>query len=114
MSKKHGDSLEKANAKILAELAVDSQTSVELQVKIIAKLLEDSNHESFFRTLFSEALSYGQCPSCNHFNHWAVPETNLNEFGEVTHHRDKKVLKNTTSADCARFAEACKKKKINI
>lgn len=114
MSKVTPDSLEQQNAAVLAELAVDSQTSEDLRVKIIQKLLDNTQHGNFFSTILGEALSAGHCPSCNHFNHWLIPEQNLNEMGWVTSDKDKKVVRQTKSKNCARFAEACKKKKITI
>ena len=108
------ESLEQANARTLAELAVDSQTSENLRVKIIQKLLDNTQHGNFFATLFSEALSAGHCPNCNHYNHWLVPETNLNEMGWLSSDKDKKVVKQTKAKDCPRYQEACRKKKISI
>ena len=108
------ETLEQANARTLAELAVDSQTSEDLRVKIIQKLLDNTQHGNFNATVYAEGLSAGHCPKCNHFQHWLVPEANLNEMGWVTSDKDKKVVRQTKSKDCARYAEACKKKKINI
>lgn len=108
------ESLEQANSRVLAEIAVDSETSEDLRVKVIQKLLENTQHNNFFATLFNEKLDFGACPSCKHENHWLSPELFLNEMGWITREMDKRVVKNPKSKDCARFAEACAKKKINI
>lgn len=113
-NRKNTGNLESDNAKILAELAVDSETSIDLQVKIIQKLLDNTQHKNFFDTVFNDKLSAGNCPGCGHFNHWLIPENNLNEMGWITHLKDKAVVARPKTKDCAKFAEACHKKKVNI
>lgn len=108
------ESLEQANARTLAELAVDSETSEDLRVKIIQKLLENTQNNNFFGTMFNELLSFGACPNCNHENHFLIPENNLNEFGWLTHQKDNRVKAQTKKKDCPKYAESCKKKKISI
>lgn len=108
------ESLEEENARVLAEMAVDSETPESLRVTIIQKLLENTQSNSFFATLFNEKLDFGKCPTCEHENHWLTPELFLNELGWVTHTKDSRVPKQTKSKDCSRFQESCRKKKVNI
>jgi hypothetical protein len=102
------------NAQILADLIVDPQTTEHLRVKIIKEILQSREGQNFFKTMFEEALSLGKCPYCDHNNHWAIPEDDLNEMGWVTHHMDSEVLEHTNDETCERWEEACKKKKIFI
>lgn len=106
--------LDAANAEVLAELVIDTQTPEALRVQIINKLLDGTEHDNFFRTIFGENLSYGQCPKCEHWNHWLVPEDDLNQMGWVTHDKDDRVPRMTTKADCETWMESCRKKKVII
>ena len=108
------DSVEKANAKVLADLISDPGTTDQLRVRIITKLLEAREGQDFFRTLFEEGLSFGNCPHCDHATHWAIPEESLNEMGWVSHEKDPRVPIKTTIEECPTFQEACLKKKITV
>ena len=108
------ESLEKDNAEILAELIVDPNTTDALRVKILNKLLDQTDAENFFETITTELLSFGACPHCNFKTHWLVPEEDLNRFGIVSHELDTRVKRATTAKDCPRFQEACSKKRVNI
>lgn len=114
MAKKHFDSLEKENAETLATLIVAPETSDNLRVQILNKLLDSTAADNFFETMVKEDLSYGACPNCGHLNHWLVPEEDMNRFGLVSHEDDPRVKRTTTAKDCRRFQEACIKKKVNI
>jgi hypothetical protein len=106
------ESLDQVNAEVMADLVVDPATTDDLRVKIISKILESREGQDFFKTMFEEQLSYGACPSCNHKNHWAIPEDVLNQMGYVTHVEDTRVPANTDKKSCDRFQEACRKKKV--
>ena len=106
------DAVDKANAKVLADLIVDQGTTDQLRVKILSKLLEAREGQSFFRTMYEEGYSFGECPCCGHMNHWAIPEDELNVYGWVTHEKDPEVKPNTDGESCPTFQEACKKKKV--
>jgi len=106
------NTLDRANAQVLAELVVDPDTTETLRVQILNKLLEGREGQTFFQTMFEELLSFGECPHCEHKNHWAIPEDDLNQMGWVTNEQDSRVIERTTKKDCNVFQEACKKKKI--
>jgi hypothetical protein len=102
---------DEANAKVMAEMLGDPKTSENVRLQIINELNEASKAETFFETMFSELLTLGKCPCCGHENHWLVPEDDLNQMGWVSHRKDKRVQKHTTSKDCPEYAESCSKKK---
>jgi hypothetical protein len=102
------------NAHVLAELVVDPMTSDALRVRILNKLLESSEGQNFFATMFNELLSHGECPGCGHENHWLIPEDELNRMGWMTHEQDERVPRMTDVTTCVKWQEACKKKKVNI
>lgn len=106
--------IEKINAEVMADLVADHQTTESLRVKIITKLLDSREGQDFFKTIFEESLSFGECPCCSHKNHWAVPEDTLNQMGWVTHVKDPEVLAESNESSCSEFQEACKKKKITV
>lgn len=112
--KKLFDSLERENAEVLADLIVNPNTSDTLRVQILNKLLDQTDAENFFETIFEEKLTYGECPNCGHENHWGVPEEDLNKLGYVTHQLDERVQRQTTEEDCPVYQEACSKKKMTI
>lgn len=114
MSKRSIKPIELENIKVLVDLATDPQTTDQLKVRIHQKLSEVKEGDNFFEVMFDEALSLAPCPYCDHMNHWGVPENDLNQLGWVSHLKDPRVKQNTTVKDCKEFAEACKKKKINI
>ena len=108
------DSLEKSNAKILADLVADPYTTDLLRVKILTELLESREGQDFFQTMYEEGLSFGACPCCGHENHWAVPEDILNTMNYVSHINDSRIKEHTTIDDCEEYQEACRKKKITV
>ena len=110
---KQFESLDKANAEVLAELLIDPNTSNPVKISIINKLLDETEADNFFETIANELLSYGACPNCGHENHWLVPEEDLNMLGIVTHEKDPRVKRMTTAEDCPKFQQACSKKKVN-
>lgn len=116
MSKKDStDTLITENAKILASIVVDPQTTENVRIQIINKLLEDAiSDSSFFSTMFDEKMSYEPCPHCGHMNHWLIPEDALNTMGYVTSKEDPEVNVYTTAQDCEEYQEACIKKKVTF
>lgn len=108
------ESLEKENAETLATLIVAPETSDNLRVQILNKLLDSTSADNFFETMLKEDLSFGACPNCGHENHWLVPEEDMNRAGIVSYQNDPRVKRMTTIDDCRRFQEACAKKKVNI
>lgn len=112
MAKFNFDTLEKKNAEVLANLVADPATTELRRVEILTKLIEAKENQNFFQTMFEEGLSLGECPSCGHQNHWAIPEDELNQMGYVTHEQDSRVPVTTNAESCTEFQEACKKKKV--
>lgn len=106
--------LEEENAITLTDLIVDPTSPDSLKVQIINKLMEGMEDSSFFKTIFKEGLSLGECPGCGHLNHWAVPEGDLNLMGHVSYKEDHRVPKDTDQEVCPKWQEACKKKKVTI
>ena len=111
---KSGKSLAEKNAEVLINMLMDPDTPPDLQVKVMLKLMAARHENTFFATMFREQVSFGACPNCSHENFWAVPEDELNKIGYVTHERDKRVKRNPKKADCAKWAEACPKKKLTV
>jgi hypothetical protein len=107
------ETLEAANAAVLAELVVDPVTTDHTRVQILNMLLATDDDKNFFVTMFKEALSYGECPDCGHENHWLIPEDELSQMGWVTPEKDDRVKYNPTAEDCPLYQEACPKKKVN-
>jgi hypothetical protein len=114
MAKKQDEILDIANAEVMAELIADPATTELLRVRIISKILESREGQSFFRTMFEDGLSFGECPGCGHQNHWAIPEVSLNQMGWVTSELDKEVSTTTTADVCETYQEACAKKKLTV
>ena len=108
------ETLDRANAKVLAELVVDPQTTERLKVQILNKLTEGREGQDFFLTLFEEALSLGNCPYCNLQSHWGIPENNLNEMSWVSYKRDPRVHEHSSEEICSDYQESCLKKKITV
>ena len=106
--------LDADNAAVLAEIVVEPTTQENLKVQILNKLMEGAESADFFDSMFAEKLSYGACPHCHHYNHWLVPEDELNKRGFVSNEEDPRIERMTTKKDCERWQEACKKKKINV
>lgn len=114
MAKKPEDFLDASNANIIAEMVADPDTPDFLRVQMINKMLESRKSENFFASMFTEKLSFGACPNCQHETHWLIPETDLNQMGWVSHEKDSRVQRTTTEKDCSSWAEACSKKKISV
>ena len=112
MAKLKMKTLNEANAKVLAEIVADDQTSDFTRVHILNKLMESREHASFFQTIFDEGLSWGVCPNCSHKSHWAIPEDILNQFGWVSHKMDPRISPTTNARICSEFQESCAKKKL--
>lgn len=112
--KTEADVLNHANAKVLAELVADPKTTEQLRVRVLNKLLEAREGQSFFQTTFEENLSLGECPHCGHYNHWAVPEEDLGQMGYVSCEEDKRVPQTTDEEICPEFQQACIKKKLTV
>ena len=102
------------NADVLAELVVDPATPEQVRVRILKKLKDSNKADSFFDVMIQEMLDIGECPYCQHSNHWLVPETELNKRGIVTSELDPNVLPFTTESDCPRYHQACSKKRISF
>ena len=100
------------NAQVLADLVADPNTTDALRVKIITEFLQAKEGQDFFKTMFEDALSWGECPTCKHTNHWAVPENDLNQMGFITSEHDPNVPIETNKEICPTWHEACLKKKI--
>lgn len=106
--------MDEANAAVLVELITGPNISESLRIQAMEKLTASKDNESFFKTMFEENLTYGECPHCSHSNHWMIPEEELNQMGYVSHKQDKRVLEHTDEKSCPEFQQACLKKKITI
>ncbi len=104
--------LNEANAAILVELITAPNISETLRIQAMEKLTANKENQSFFKTMLEERLSEGDCPHCNHTNHWLVPEEDLNQMGYVSHEEDDRVLEHTDEKSCPEFQQACLKKKV--
>lgn len=100
------------NGAILAELLADPSTSEATRLNIINDLNEASKTSNFFEAMYNEMLTLGECPHCNHKNHWLVPEENLNQMGWVTAEVDPRVPRQTTRESCPEYEQACSKKRL--
>lgn len=105
--------IDEDNAEVFSELIVEPSTPDNLRVSIIEKILEAREGQDFFKTMFEENLSVGECPCCNFKTHWLIPEDNLNQMGYVTYKVDSGIAKVTNINTCPTYMESCKKRKIN-
>lgn len=105
------ETIDEANAKTLAELVVDPQTTESLRIKILNKLLEKKYDQNFFDLIMTQMLDYGACPHCNYETHWLIPENELNQRGWVSYKKDPRVKRHTKAVDCKVYQECCSKKK---
>jgi hypothetical protein len=103
--------LDEANAAVLVELITGPNISENLRIQAMEKLTASKNNDSFFQTMLEEDLTRGECPYCQHKNHWLVPEEELNQMGYVSKDEDDKVPETTNIKSCPEFQEACLKKK---
>ena len=106
--------LNEANAAVLVELVTAPNISDTLRISAMEKLTENKGDDDFFRTMLEERLSYGECPHCQHTNHWLIPEEELNQQGYVSHDEDKRVPETTNEKSCPTFQQACLKKKCTV
>lgn len=104
--------LSEANAAVLVELVTAPNVSETLRIQAMSKLCEGKEDGDFFRTMLEEKLSYGECPHCQHKNHFLIPEENLNIMGYVSKDEDDRVPEYTNEESCSQFQEACLKKKV--
>ena len=107
------ETLDEHNLGIFAELLVSDSTPDALRIRIINRLMEVKEAESFFQTMMEEKVSYGACPCCGHENHFLIPEDALNELGWVTSQKDPEVKENVTEKECPKWQQACLKKKTS-
>jgi hypothetical protein len=102
---------DEANAAALADMLADPVTSENIRLQIINEILDQSKGDTFFETMYTEAMSFAECPFCHFETHWLIPEDDLNTIGWVSSEKDKRVKNHTTKDDCAEFMESCSKKK---
>lgn len=106
--------LNEANAAVLVELITAPNISETLRIDAMRKLTEGREDQDFFKTLMQEKLSYGECPHCQHKNHWLLPEENLNQMGYVSKDEDERVPEFTDEESCPEFQQSCLKKKVTV
>lgn len=106
--------LNEANAAVLVELITAPNVTETLRISAMEKLTASKGDEDFFRTMLEEKLSYGECPHCQHKNHFLIPEENLNQMGYVSKDEDERVPETTNEESCPTFQEACLKKKVTV
>ncbi|MCW4026129.1 MAG: hypothetical protein NWE76_01430 [Candidatus Bathyarchaeota archaeon] len=106
--------LNEANAAVLVELITAPNISESLRIQAMEKLTSSKEDQDFFRTLLEEGLTLGECPKCQHKNHWMIPEEELNQMGYVSHDEDERVPEHTDEHSCPEFQQACLKKKVTI
>lgn len=106
--------LNEANAAVLVELITGPNISDTLRIDAMAKLTAGKEDGDFFRTMLEEKLSYGECPHCQHKNHFLIPEENLNIMGYVSKDEDERVPETTNIDSCPEFQECCLKKKCTV
>jgi hypothetical protein len=104
--------LNEANAAVLVELITGPNISENLRIQAMEKLTNVKDNDSFFKTMFEENLSLGECPHCEHKNHWLIPEEELNQMGYVSKDEDERVPEHTDDKTCPEFQQACLKKKV--
>jgi hypothetical protein len=102
------------NVKVMTDLVVNPDTPDPLKVKILQRFAEMKEDASFFDTILSDDLDFGECPHCGHANNWLIPEKELNQRGIVTSVRDPRVPNFTSEEICPEFHEACQKKKTGF
>ena len=114
MADKKVRAMDEANAAVLVEIATAERTSDAVRMQVYEQLLTTREGQDFFKTMLEEALSLGECPNCEHLNHWLIPEEDLSQMGWVSHKKDSRVPRHTTAKICEEYQEACAKKKIII
>jgi len=106
--------LDEANAAVLVELITGPNISENLRIQAMQRLTESDKDDSFFHTMLKENLTYGECPHCQHKNHWMVPEEHLNQMGYVSKDEDDRVPEHTDEKSCPEFQQSCLKKKVTV
>jgi hypothetical protein len=104
--------MDEANAAVLVELITGPNISENLRIQAMEKLTASKDNDSFFQTMLEENLTLGECPSCQHKNHWMIPEEELNQMGYVSMEEDDRVPETTDDKSCPEFQQACLKKKV--
>ena len=104
--------MDEANASVLVELITGPNISENLRIQAMEKLTASKDNDSFFQTMLEEDLTLGECPSCQHKNHWMIPEEELNQMGYVSMEEDDRVPEATDDKSCPEFQQACLKKKV--
>lgn len=108
------DDFDEANAKALAEMLVDPQTSEAVRLQIINEILEHEGNSTFWETMFKEDMTMAECPHCKHKTHWLIPEEELNVMGFISADQDPRIHRHTSQDSCKLYAEACIKKKTTM
>ncbi len=106
--------LDEANAAVLVELITGPNISETLRIAAMEKLTGDKEGQTFAKTMLEENLTYGECPYCEHKNHWLVDEESLNQMGYVSREHDDRVPEHTNAKSCPEWQQSCLKKKIII
>lgn len=114
MAEKKNLTFDEANVQAMVEMISNFDTPEHSRVQILNKLIEADSAEDFFDVIMKEKLDVGKCPTCDHENHWAIPELELNQRGIVTSKLDDRVKAFTTEEDCEVFQQACPKKKLTF
>ena len=104
--------LNEANAAVLVEIITGANVSENIRIQAMEKLCAAKENQSFFKTMLEEGLTLGECPHCQHKNHWLVPEEELNQMGYVSREEDERVPEHTDEKNCPEFQQACLKKKV--
>ena len=104
--------LNEANAAVLVEIITGANVSENIRISAMEKLTAAKKNNSFFQTMYEEGLTYGECPHCQHVNHWLIPEDEANQIGWVSHKEDARVPEYTDAESCPTFEQACKKKRV--
>ena len=106
--------MNEANAAVLVELITAPNISESLRIQAMEKLTASKEDQAFFKTMLEEGLTLGECPHCQHKNHWLIPEEELNQMGHVSHDEDDRVTEHTDEESCPQFQQACLKKKVTV
>jgi hypothetical protein len=113
MAKKVSTDLNAANAAVLAEIVTDPLTTEHTRVEVLNMLSQIGVSENFFVEMFKLGLSFGECPHCQHEDHWLIPPDELAILGWTVEDEDSRVKRNVSADDCPRYAQACPKKKTS-
>ncbi len=106
--------LDEANAAVLVELITGPNISENLRIQAMEKLTGSKEGQTFSKTMLEENLTYGECPHCQHKNHWLIDEESLNQMKYVSSEEDDRVPQYTDASVCEEWQESCLKKKIVI